>query len=309
MTKVGIGLPGQSVADVRGSAEAAAPYSFDSFSVYGDLGDLPPYAVLHAAADFLQGKGIKHIGPMGIPVGLQHAEVIGMHALALEEQLPDQSYVGLVRGAFLDAIGEKPATLARLEDTVTALRTQFEQHEQAIPIYIGGFGQRVLTLAGRLAVEGIKLGGSTNPKLAEKAQQTIGNPQTKIVLGAVSVIDADRKAARQLARREVAKYLDVVGSFDTTLGPDEMASLASFVERFRAEDPQACNAISDSLLDKFALAGTPEDAIEAITKMNGIVDRFEFGTPHGLHDRAGAIHNIGRSIVNELGEQDEISTF
>ena len=303
MTEFGIGLPGQSVADVRNAAEAAAPYAYDSFSVYGDLGDLPPYAVLHAVADVLKGSRVRSIGPMGVPVGMQHHEVIGMHALALEEQLPGQSYVGLVRGAFLESIGEKPASLATLENTLTSLRTKFQDVGEDIPIYVGGFGQRVLGLAGRLAVEGVKLGGSANPVLAEKAKQRINNPHTKIVLGAVSVIDSDRKAARQLARREVAKYLDVVGSLDTTLDPEELASLASFVERFRTGDPGASDAISDSLLDKFAIAGTPEDAITAVARMNGVVDRFEFGTPHGLHDRASAIHYIGQSIVNELGEE------
>jgi 5,10-methylenetetrahydromethanopterin reductase len=301
MTEIGIGLPGQSVADVRNAAEAAAPYTYDSFSVYGDLGDLPPYAVLHAVADVLKGSRVRSIGPMGVPVGMQHQEVIGMHALALEEQLPGQSYIGLVRGAFLESIGEKPASLATLENTVTSLRTKFKDAGENIPIYVGGFGQRVLGLAGRLAVEGVKLGGSTNPVLAEKARQTINNSNTRIVLGAVSVIDPDRKAARQLARREVAKYLDVVGSLDITLDPDELSSLTGFVERFRTGEPEASDAISDSLLDKFAIAGTPEDALEAVARMNGVVDRFEFGTPHGLHDRASAIHYIGQSIVNELG--------
>ncbi len=302
MTKVGIGLPGVSIADVRGAAKAATSYSYDSFSVYGDLGDLPPYAVLHAVADSLEGSDIRSIGPMGVPVSMQHAEVIGMHALALEEQLPNQSYVGLVRGAFLESIREKPASLAKLEATVTDLRNRFQDKAEDIPIYIGGFGQRVLGLAGRLAVDGIKLGGSTNPVLAEKARQTVNNPHARIVLGAVSVIDIDRKAARQLARREVSKYLDVVGSLDTTLDPDELASFASFDERFRAADPQASDAISDSLLDKFAIAGTPEDAMEALQRMHGIVDRFEFGTPHGLHGHAAGIHYIGQSIINELGE-------
>lgn len=302
MTKIGIGLPGESIADVRGAAEAAAPYGFDSFSVYGDLGDLPPYAVLHATADILNGTSIRHVGPMGIPIGMQHSEIISMHALALEEQLPGQSYVGLVRGAFLESIGERPASLAKLEATIGDLRTKLQASGEHIPIYVGGFGQKVLSLAGRLAVDGVKLGGSTNHALAENARQTIGNPEAMLVLGAVSVIDADRKAARQLARREVAKYLDVVGSLDVTLSPDELLSLDSFVKRFRAGDLGASDAISDALLDKFAIAGTPDDAIEALRKMDGAVDRFEFGTPHGLGDRASAIRYIGQSIVNELGE-------
>jgi 5,10-methylenetetrahydromethanopterin reductase len=302
MTKVGIGLPGRSIEDVRGAAGAATPYAYDSFSVYGDLGDLPPYAVLHAVADVLKGSDIKSIGPMGVPVGMQHAEVIGMHSLGLEEQLPGQSYIGLVRGAFLETIGEKPAKIADLGNVADRLRQKFAANEQEIPIYIGGFGKRVLALAGELPVNGVKLGGSTNPVLAEQARQTIGNPDVKIVLGAVSVIDSDRKAARALARQEVAKYLHVVGHLDTTLDPEDNASLAIFLEKYNAGETSASTMISDSLLDKFALAGTPEDALDMLQKMHGRVDRFEFGTPHGLHGRAKAIHYIGQSILKELGE-------
>lgn len=302
MTKVGIGLPGQSIEDVRGAAEAAAPYAYDSFSVYGDLGDLPPYAVLHAVANALKASDIKSVGPMGVPVGMQHAEVIGMHALALEEQLPGQSYIGLVRGAFLKTIGEKPATIAKLENAASSLRQKFVANEQEIPIYIGGFGKRVLALAGKISANGVKLGGSTNPILAEQARQTINNTDTKIVLGAVSVIDSDRKAARAVARREVTKYLRVVGLLDTTLDSEDRDSLARFLEKYESGDSSASSMISDSLLDKFALAGTPEDALALIQTMHGRVDRFEFGTPHGLHGRAQAIHYIGQSIIKELGE-------
>lgn len=302
MIEIGIGLPGRSVAGVRNAAEAAALYDYDSFSVYGDLGDPPPYAVLHAVADTLGMSGIRCIGPMGIPVGMQHAEVIGAHALALEEQLPGQTYVGLVRGAFLESIGEKPATLASLKNTVTSLRTKFLENDVQVPIYVGGFGKRVLGLAGQFAVDGVKLGGSTNPLLAQQARRAVGNKNTKVVLGAVSVIDPDRKAARSLARREVGKYLHVVGRLDPTLDADEAESLALFTRKFEQSEATASDAISDSLLDKFALAGTSEDAIAALRKMDGLVDRFEFGTPHGLHGRGEAIHYIGQSILNQLGE-------
>jgi 5,10-methylenetetrahydromethanopterin reductase len=297
MTKVGFGLPGQSVAEVKAAAEAAAPYAYDSFSVYGDLGDLPPYAVLHAAADALKGSDIKMVGPMGIPVGMQHPEVIGMHARALAEQLPGQSYVGLVRGAFLEQIGEKPATLKQLEQAIATVR----ERTFDVPIYLGGFGPKLLALGGKLAVDGVKLGGSTNVVLAKRAQATIANDSVELVLGAVSVVDEDRRAARELARREVAKYLDVVGELDPTLDGDEQASLQEFRARF-PHDSAAFTSISDSLLDKFALAGSPEEIVERIAAMNGVVDRFELGTPHGLTDRATAIKYIGDTVLKELGD-------
>ena len=297
MTRIGLGLPGQSIADVRLAAEAAAPYAYDSFSVYGDLGDLPPYAVLHTAADVLKGSGVGLVGPMGVPVGMQHPEVIGMHALALAEQLPGQSYVGLVRGAFLEQIGQKPATLGQLRQAVRTVREKASD----VPIYLGGFGPKLLALAGGLAVDGLKLGGSTNVALAKRAREAIRNDSVELVLGAVSVVDSDRKAARELARREVAKYLDVVGELDPTLHEDEKASLAQFRSRFPM-DRDAYTSISDDLLDKFAMAGNPNDILERIGLMQGTVSRFELGTPHGLTDRATAIRYIGDAIVKESGD-------
>lgn len=300
MIKVGLGLPGKSVADVRASAEAAAPYAFDSFSVYGDLGDLPPYGVLHASADVLRDTPIRHIGPLGVPVGLLHPEVIATHAMVLEEQLPGQSSLGLVRGAFLEAIGERPAPLHRLSETIRYIRQRFGN----VPVpslYVGGFGQNILALAGHLAVAGVKLGGSANPALAARSATLINNPAVEIVLGAVSVIDPDRQAARTLARSEVAKYLAVVGQLDPTLDDDERESLQQFLERFQAADPRAGEAISDALLDRFALAGTADDALEALEKMTGKAARFEFGTPQGLGARVDAIRYLGEAIVKELG--------
>jgi 5,10-methylenetetrahydromethanopterin reductase len=299
MVKVGIGLPGKSVADVRASAEAAAPYAFDSFSVYGDLYDLPPYSVLSAAADALRGMPVQHVGPLGVPVGLQHPEVTAAHAIALEEQLPGQSSIGLVRGAFLESIGERPAPLSRLEQTIAYIRQRFGG--ETPPIYIGGFGPQILAMAGRLNVAGVKLGGSTNPDLAAHAAIAIHNPHVEIVLGAVSVIDPNRQAARTLARFEVAKYLAIVGVLDPTLGGDDLESLQQFMSRFQAGDTYAGDAISDGLLDKFALAGTADDALEALTRIDGTAGRFELGTPHGLGTRPEAIRYIGEAIVNELG--------
>jgi 5,10-methylenetetrahydromethanopterin reductase len=299
MVKVGIGLPGKSVADVRASAEAAAAYAFASFSVYGDLYDLPPYAVLPAAADALRGTPVQHIGPLGVPVGLQHPEVTTAHAIALEEQLPGQSSIGLVRGAFLESIGERPASIGRLEQTIVYIRQRFGG--ETPPIYIGGFGPKILAMAGHLVVDGVKLGGSRNPDLAAHAATAIHNPHVEIVLGAVSVIDPDRKAARTLARSEVAKYLAIVGELDPTLQGDELDSLQRFRAHFKAGDPCASEAISDALLDKFAMAGTADDALAALERMNGKAGRFEFGTPHGLGTRPEAIRYIGEAIVNGLG--------
>lgn len=298
--RIGLGLPAQSIADVRSSAAAAVHYDFDSFSVYGDLGDLPPYAALHANADILRASTIRNIGPLGVPIALQHPEVTAMHAVALAEQLPGQTAVGVVRGAFLADIAARPATLTQTEHAVAYVQKRLQEYSETVPVYLGAFGPKMFALAGKLGVEGVKLGGSANPAMAELARIGIGTSATKIVLGAVSVIDTDRVAARARARHEVAKYLAVVGRLDLTLDGDQAASLAQFMDLYSRGDRNAPASISDALLNAFAVAGTPEDAIEVLQRMQPYVDRFEFGTPHGLADRASNIHKIGTTILQEL---------
>jgi 5,10-methylenetetrahydromethanopterin reductase len=84
----------------------------------------------------------------------------------------------------------------------------------------------------------------------------IGNPDVGIVLGAITVVDHDGDRAREIARREVAMYVDVVGRLDPTGSTD---------------------------LESFAFAGTPE---QVATQARAVLDagalRVDFGDPNDL---------------------------
>jgi 5,10-methylenetetrahydromethanopterin reductase len=295
--EIGIGFRGSSQADVLAYADVASGYKFDSLAPYGDLGDMPPYRVLRLMTKVLQNSKIPRIGPMGVPIGRMRPEAIANSAVQLEQNLPGRTFVGLVRGAFLESIGKHPASLARMEETIKQVRATSRRHGHEIPVYVGGYGPKILKLAGSLSVEGVKLGGSTNPNLAEFAREAVNNDAVKIVMGAVSVIDNDRRSARTRARFEVAKYLEVVGGFDSTLNEDEQASLQQFMLRQATGDPVAYASISGSLLDKFAVAGTPDDAISMLNDLQGTVDRFEFGTPHGIDGGPAGVRFIAENIL------------
>jgi hypothetical protein len=101
--------------------------------------------------------------------------------------------------------------------------------------------------------------------------------------------------------KNLLKYLAVVGELDPTPQGDELESPQKFKTRFKMGKRDADRAISDALLDKFALAGTADDALAALARMDGKVSRFEFGTPHGLGTRPAAIRYPGEAIVNEAG--------
>lgn len=303
MVKIGIAMPSQSMAEVREAAVVAAEHEFDSFSLYGDLGDFNPLASLAYVADIFKDSSVSSIGPMGVPVGLQHPEVLLNSVRPLVDVLHDKLYLGIVRGAFLEKINKKPASLQELEDTVNYIR---REAGDTLPIYLGGFGKKLLGLVDGLSLDGIKFGGTVNPRLIQSKKGEIGNIKVKTVCGAVSVIDNNRQLAREMARLHVAKYLNVIGNFDHTLDGDEMDSLEKFKRSYVSGNANAHELISDSLLDNFAFSGTVDDVMAQIVKLNGIVDRIELGAPQGVKSRVGAIRQIGVTIIN--GVKDEIPT-
>jgi 5,10-methylenetetrahydromethanopterin reductase len=147
---------------------------------------------------------------------------------------------------------------------------------------IGTWGVRVAAYAGEVAAE-LKVGGTANPDLVPVMRSRVGNDDVRIVVGAVTVVDDDPAAARQRAREEAALYFPVVAGLDPTL--DVPAGLVEDVRRLvdAREPAQAGRLIPDSLLDKLAFAGTPEDvARRAAALYDAGADRVEFGTPHGL---------------------------
>jgi len=121
-----------------------------------------------------------------------------------------------------------------------------------------------------------------------------------VVLGAVTVVDRDGDAARRLARREVAMYLDVIAALDPTveLPPDVLPSIRARLAD--GDDEGAGGMVPRDVLDLFAFAGTPDDIAEqALGLVAAGVYRIEFGTPHGI-DSAEGIALLGREVLPQL---------
>jgi 5,10-methylenetetrahydromethanopterin reductase len=158
-------------------------------------------------------------------------------------------------------------------------------------------------MAGEVADE-IKIGGSANPAmvgvlrpaLAAGSRQAGRDPDAVgICLGAVTVVDQDRRAARPRARREVAPYLPVVAGLDPSTDPAWLARIKA--ADARGDVDAVIRDISDDVLDRFAFAGTPADLVrqvEAIAQAGAT--RVEFGTPLGA-DPVAAIGLLGDYVL------------
>jgi 5,10-methylenetetrahydromethanopterin reductase len=329
LVEIGLGIqsnkaPGR-YAEVAMRAERVG---VDVLSVFSDLLFQPPLPAL------LEMARVTSRVRLGVacwnPYTLHPYEIAGQFA-AIDRASNGRAYLGLARGSWLESVGvSQPQPVAHLEEAVGFIRAllggsgsgfdgdifrlapgarlQYDVARTEVPVLIGSWGPRGADLAGRVADE-LKVGGTSNPAMVEATRSRIavgelaaGRPtgSVGVVAGAVTVVSRDGRAARNLARSEVAMYLDVVAKFDQTITlPDGL--LDSVGRLVRDGDMDAAGrAIPGDVLDLFAFSGTPDDiAAQAQSLIDAGVSRVEFGTPHGF-DELEAIDLIGSAVIPQL---------
>ena len=187
---------------------------------------------------------------------------------------------------------------------------RWKVHRPGLPFLLGTWGPK--TLAACIQdIEEVKLGGTTNPTAVSQARVTIAESAVQagrqadeigLVVGAVTVVDTDGKAARDLARREAALYLPIIAALDHSLAiePELLARLKAATDAYDFE--RAGSYISDDLLQRLAFAGTPDQvASQAAALFEAGARRVEFGTPHGLTTAQG-LRLLGEQVLPALCE-------
>ncbi len=283
-------------------ARRAEQGGFDAVSVYHDLFFQPavyPLLLMAQATERIR------LGPAALnPYTLHPVEIAGQIA-ALDAVSGGRAYLGLVRGSWLESLALEPARpLATLREAVEVIRRllagdpsgfrgevfslapgarlRYEPVRRQVPLLLGTWGRKVAALAGEVAQE-VKIGGTANPELVPLMRERIGNDGVGVVVGAVSVVDEDGRAARARARAEAALYFPVVARLDASLGapPRLVEDVRRLVDAGDARG--AGELIPDALLDRIAFSGTPEQvARQAEALFDAGASRVEFGTPHGL---------------------------
>jgi len=294
-------------------------YGFDGVSVYNDLLYQPAWLPLLEIAH--QTNRIQ-IGPAAVNPFTCHPLNIAGNIALIDEASQGRAYCGFARGAWLDFIGldvSKPITavaeaMACVRHLLSRLNAplpgqvfpltggeslRWQPLRPDIPFLLGSWGPAMIRRC-LPHITAVKLGGSANPGAAAWLRSLLNGHDIDIVIGAVTVVDEDGEAARQLARREVALYLPVVAGLDPSLAiePDRLAGIRAAMKSFDVET--AVGFISDEILSKFAFAGSAKDIInQATLLMEAGADRIEFGTPHGLSTQSG-LRLLGEVVLPHL---------
>ncbi len=309
-------------------ARLSEDLGFDGVSVYADLGFQPAIVPLLAMA---RATTRVRLGPAALNPSLLHPVEIAGQIAALDAASDGRAYLGLARGAWLDALGitgDRPLT--RLRETIEVIRRllagdrdgyegsifrlapgfgfNYPVFRSAIPLLIGTWGPKLAALAGEVADE-VKVGGSANPALVPVLWDHVATGELRIrrsphsvgvVLGAVTVVDENGAAARAKARQEVALYLPTVAPLDPTVEvpADLLRRMAALVTA--GAQAEAAALVPDDLLDRFAFSGTPAKVTrQAEALFDAGASRVEFGTPHGLTD-AGGVRLLGERVLPAL---------
>jgi 5,10-methylenetetrahydromethanopterin reductase len=179
--------------------------------------------------------------------------------------------------------GDESGYAGQLFSVEPGFRLRHPLPKRKLPLLLGAWGPRTVALAGEIASE-LKVGGSANPALVPVMRGRLGpTSKTRIVIGAVTVVDEDGRAARERARAEVGMYFEVVAQFDPTLAGH------------RSGEP-----ITDEMLDRFAFAGTPRSVARQVRDLvDAGVARVEFGAPFGL-EADGGLRLLGREVISEF---------
>jgi 5,10-methylenetetrahydromethanopterin reductase len=301
-------------------AMASENYGFDTITVYNDILYQPAWLPLMEIARNTKRCRIG-VGAVN-PFTMHPINIAGSIAL-IDEMSKGRAYLGLARGAWLDFLGLYPQrSPVALREAFKCIRhllsgdtsplvsdiyplaggdsLRWQGYRSEIPFLLGSWGLQTIKNC-RAYIHEIKLGGSANPDAVCWYREHLNTHEDSnsidIVMGAVTVIDEDGKAAKELARREVALYLPVIAGLDKTLDidPEIIASINNAAAKYDFED--AANYISDELLYNFAFAGTPADIIEHTGALfDKGADRVEYGTPHGLNDETG-LKLLGKKVL------------
>ena len=303
---------------------------FSAISVYADLMYPSPLAPLLTIA---RSTRRIRLGPACLNPYLLHPVEIAGQLDALDRASGGRAYLGLARGAWLDAVGVAQARpVRRLREAAEVVRYLFSGRDDGyhgeifalepgtrlayqpvrkeVDLLLGAWGPLGIALAGELAAEA-KIGGTASPGLLPAARESLARGESRggrrpggtgLVCGAVTVVDEDGAAARRLARAEVATYLPVVARLDPEGAGVDAAGLAQMQRLVRAGDHEAAGRlVPDAVLDRFAFSGTPEQVTaQASALLDAGATRVEFGTPHGLTAARG-IELLGRRVRPAVG--------
>lgn len=225
----------------------------------------------------------------------------------------------------LETLGRRPARMSDLEHAIMIIRRLIlgetadldgtpvrltHAYGTAIPVYVAASGPRMIDLAGRLADGAILLVG-TDPALIRPAVDRLRRARgmsersaspIDVVIWAPFSVDRDGARAREHVRAHVARA--VLHPMPFQFAPEDRAAIDvirrhyDYYSHLAQGAPQAA-VVPDRLVEKFAIAGTPEEVLEQVRRLQDVEINQIGLVPHGP-DRLSQARVFAEAVMARL---------
>ena len=263
------------------------------------------------------------LGPCVTNAVTRHLTVTAAAMATLHDLTGGRAQLGIGAGdSALKNLGKKSATLLSLENAIQSLRRLFRGEKLSmddypvqlsvasaveIPMYLAAGAPRMQELAGRVA-DGVVLGYW--PDMAKglarvrEGEAKAGRPrgQVKTVLWTPCSVSKDSRQAFEAVKPQVARRL-LSAAARGALSQEELALTEPLRRAYDFHHHMGAEhslLVPDRLVDRYAIAGTPEQArskVEAIFSIEGI-DEIAI-IPWG-EDREAVIKTFASDVMRPL---------
>lgn len=191
-----------------------------------------------------------------------------------------REYVEIVRRMWTAHSG-RPISYEGTRFTIVDYQRAMKPLRERIPIYLGAVRENMVQLAGAVA-DGVLFNLLTTPRYlreyalgylasgAAGAGRTVGELEIGTLI--VTAVSRDGRDARRRARHQIAYYAQIP-YFDVMLelhgfGRETRALRTAAA---RGDEGGMIDAVTDEMVDAFALAGTPDECRRKLAQFDGLV--------------------------------------
>jgi 5,10-methylenetetrahydromethanopterin reductase len=256
--------------------------------------------------------------------------IVANSAASLGEISNGRAILGLGTGdGPVYSLGRTASRLADFEAGLRTIRTLLEGREIAVPrgrerregrvglrigklpvpLYISAEGPKTLRLAGRLC-DGVILGSGFDLEVLEWARGQVrrgaeeagrSSSAIDIMPAGMIVLDPDGDHARRLVRKRLANRAHHNFRFTLETVPEgELPGVEKFMAAFDISKPIEervdSEVVTDYLVHRFSIAGTPDECITRIEQLEAAgIRRLMLTPPEGIYDQV--METFAREVI------------
>jgi 5,10-methylenetetrahydromethanopterin reductase len=198
-----------------------------------------------------------------------------------------------------DLLHNRGIEVPRTQERASSGRVALKAGRRPVPIYISAEGPKALRVAGRVC-DGVILGTGFDPQVLDWARARIAQgardagrslSEIDIMPAGMIVVDDDGNLARKRVRSRMANRAHHNFRFTMETVPEkEVAGVKRFMEAFDISKPIEervdPDLITDYLLQRFTIAGTPEECVGRVKALKAMgIERLLLTPPNAIYDQ------------------------